>query len=239
MISIRNLNHRFGDWPVLHDINLELKEHRIALIGTNGSGKSTLARTLNGLLIPDQGEVLVDGVDVRRQPVEARRRVGFMFSDADSQIIMPTVAEDVGLGLRRFKYDKQRQREEVSRVLQRYGLERHAEHSAHLLSGGQKQMLALASVLVTQPKILICDEPTTLLDLHNVELFVETIRGLEQQVILLTHQLEIIEDFDRAIIIDQGRVWFDGAPLDAIARYKQLIRERRLKTSPVQREVAL
>lgn len=239
MISIRNLNHSFGDWPVLHDINLQLGEQRIALIGTNGSGKSTLARTLNGLLIPNQGEVLVDGVDVRRHPVEARRRVGFMFSDADSQIIMPTVAEDVGLGLRRFKYDPQRQHQEISRVLQRYGLERHAEHSAHLLSGGQKQMLALASVLVTEPKILICDEPTTLLDLYNVELFVETLRDLEQQVILLTHQLEIIEDFDRAIVIDQGRVWFDGTPKEAVACYRQLIRERRLKTRSAQPEVAL
>ncbi|WP_437882351.1 energy-coupling factor ABC transporter ATP-binding protein [Pseudomonas sp. LRF_L74] len=226
MISIRNLNHRYGDWPVLHDINLQLSERRIALIGANGSGKSTLARTFNGLLQPEQGEVHVNGVDVRRHPGEARRHVGFIFSDADSQIIMPTVAEDVALGLRRFKYDKARVKQEVDSLLQRYGLERHADHSAHLLSGGQKQMLALSSVLATQPKILICDEPTTLLDLHNVELFVQTLRGLEQQVILLTHQLEIIEDFDRVIVIDKGRVHFDGLPGEAIDQYKRLIRNR-------------
>lgn len=228
MISIRNLSHRYGDWPVLHDINLELAEQRIALIGANGSGKSTLARMLNGLLLPEQGEVFVNHIDVRRKPVEARRQVGFIFSDADSQIIMPTVAEDVALGLRRFNYTAQRAQEEVTAVLTRYGLHHHAEHSAHLLSGGQKQMLALASVLATRPKVLICDEPTTLLDLHNVELFVETIRGLEQQVILLTHQLEIIEDFDRVLVIDEGRVYFDGAPLEAIARYQARVRARRI-----------
>lgn len=227
MISIRNLSHRYDDWPVLHDISLELEEQRIALIGANGSGKSTLARMLNGLLLPEQGEVFVNGVDVRRKPVEARRQVGFIFSDADSQIIMPTVAEDVALGLRRFNYTPQRAREEVTSVLKRYGLHRHAEHSAHLLSGGQKQMLALASVLATRPNVLICDEPTTLLDLHNVELFVETIRGLDQQVILLTHQLEIIEDFDRVLVIDEGRVYFDGAPHEAIARYQARVRSRR------------
>lgn len=227
MISIRNLSHRYGDWAVLHDINLELTEHRIALIGANGSGKSTLARMLNGLLVPREGSVWVGGVDVREDPVRVRQQVGFMFSDADSQIIMPTVAEDVALGLRRFKYDKQRIDQEVQALLSRFGLARHASHSAHVLSGGQKQMLALASVLASGPRLLICDEPTTLLDLHNVELFVDTLRGLEQQVILLTHQLEIIEDFDRVLVIDQGRVYFDGAPDEAVARYKTLIRKRR------------
>ncbi len=228
MISIRNLSHSFGDWPVLHDINLELKEQRIAFIGANGNGKSTLARMLNGLLIPQRGDVVVNGVEVRRHPVQARQRVGFIFSDADSQIIMPTVAEDVALGLRRFGYDKLRTQREVDALLARFGLQEHAEHSAHLLSGGQKQMLALASVLATQPQILICDEPTTLLDLHNVEIFVDTLRRLEQQVILLTHQLEIIEDFDRVVVIDRGRVFYDGLPAEAVSRYRALIRARRV-----------
>lgn len=228
MISIRNLSHSFGDWPVLHDINLELKEQRIAFIGANGNGKSTLARMLNGLLIPQKGDVVVNGVEVRRHPVQARQQVGFIFSDADSQIIMPTVAEDVALGLRRLGYDKQRTLRAVDALLARFGLQQHAEHSAHLLSGGQKQMLALASVLATEPQILICDEPTTLLDLHNVEIFVETLRQLEQQVILLTHQLEIIEDFDRVVVIDRGRVFYDGPPAEAVPRYRALIRARRV-----------
>lgn len=226
MISVQGISHSFGDWVALRNVSLELTEKRIAIIGANGGGKSTLARMLNGLLIPEQGKVLVNGIDTKVNPIEARRHVGFIFSDADSQIIMPTVQEDVALGLRWKKMKKEQVQQEVMEILKRFNLHRHADHPAHSLSGGQKQMLALAAVLVTEPKILICDEPTTLLDFHNVNVFVNTIRGLEQQVILLTHQLEIIEDFDRVLVVDQGQIYFDGKPQDAIQKYKALVNSR-------------
>jgi len=229
MISVQGISHNFGDWVALRNISLELTEKRIAIIGANGGGKSTLARMLNGLLIPNQGKVLVNGIDTKLNPIEARRNVGFIFSDADSQIIMPTVQEDVALGLRWKKLKKEVVHAEVQSILKRFNLHRHADHPAHSLSGGQKQMLALASVLVTDPQILICDEPTTLLDFHNVNVFVNTIRGLDQQVILLTHQLEIIGDFDRVLVVDQGQIYFDGLPAAAISQYKQLIENRLLE----------
>ena len=223
MISVQSISHSFGDWIALRNISLELTEKRIAIIGANGGGKSTLARMLNGLLLPEQGKVLVNGIDTKLNPIEARRNVGFIFSDADSQIIMPTVQEDVALGLRWKKLKKETVKAEVMQILKRFNLHRHADHPAHSLSGGQKQMLALASVLVTDPKILICDEPTTLLDFHNVKVFVKTIQSLEQQVILLTHQLEIIEDFDRVLVVDQGQIYFDGKPAEAVQKYKALV----------------
>jgi biotin transport system ATP-binding protein len=226
MISLQNVSHDFDGFDVLREVSLDLHEHRIAFIGANGSGKSTLARTLNGLLVPRRGTVLVDGLDTRRNAVQVRRRVGFMFSDANHQIIMPSVAEDVALGLRGQKLSKQEKADIVAEVLDRYGLLALSNHSAHLLSGGQKQMLALASVLVTQPDILICDEPTTLLDLHNVQIFLDTVGNLSQQVILMTHHLEIIEDFDRVILMDRGQVHFDGSPQDAVAAYRRLISNR-------------
>lgn len=226
MISVQGISHSFGDWIALRNISLELTEKRIAIIGANGGGKSTLARMLNGLLLPEQGKVLVNGIDTKQNPIEARRNVGFIFSDADSQIIMPTVQEDVALGLRWKKLRKEVVKDEVMQILKRFNLHRHADHPAHSLSGGQKQMLALASVLVTDPKILICDEPTTLLDFHNVNVFVKTIRSLDQQVILLTHQLEIIEDFDRVLVVDQGQIYFDGKPTEAIQKYKSLVENR-------------
>jgi biotin transport system ATP-binding protein len=226
MISLQNVSHDFGGFDVLREVSLDLHEHRIAFIGANGSGKSTLARTLNGLLVPRRGTILVDGLDTRRNAVQVRRRVGFMFSDANHQIIMPSVAEDVALGLRGQKLSKLEKADIVAEVLERYGLSALSNHSAHLLSGGQKQMLALASVLVTQPDILICDEPTTLLDLHNVQIFLDTVGNLSQQVILMTHHLEIIEDYDRAILMDRGRVHFDGSPQDAVAAYRHLISNR-------------
>ena len=226
MITLQDVSHDFDGFEVLRDISLELREHRIAFIGANGSGKSTLARTLNGLLVPRHGSVAVDGVDTRRNAVRVRRRVGFIFSDANHQIIMPTVAEDVALGLRGQKLSKPEKAEIVAEVLDRYGLSGLSGHPAHLLSGGQKQMLALASVLITDPDILVCDEPTTLLDLHNVQIFLDTVRNLRQQVILMTHHLEIIEDFDRAIVMDRGQVHFDGCPREAVAAYRHLIGSR-------------
>ncbi|WP_461186618.1 energy-coupling factor ABC transporter ATP-binding protein [Arthrobacter sp. Z4-13] len=226
MISLNDVSHDFDGFDVLREVSLDLREHRVAFIGANGSGKSTLARTLNGLLIPRRGSVLVDGVDTRKNAVQVRRRVGFMFSDANHQIIMPSVAEDVALGLRGQKLSKVEKAAIVAEALDRYGLSELSSHSAHLLSGGQKQMLALASVLVTQPDILICDEPTTLLDLHNVQIFLETIGNLSQQVILMTHHLEIIEDFDRVILMDRGQVHFDGSPQDAVSAYRRLIGNR-------------
>lgn len=226
MIALQDVSHDFDGFQVLQEVSLDLHEHRIAFIGANGSGKSTLARTFNGLLVPRHGSVVVDGTDTRRDSGRVRRKVGFMFSDANHQIIMPTVAEDVALGLRGQKLSKREKADIVAEILDRYGLLELTDHSAHLLSGGQKQMLALASVLVTKPEILVCDEPTTLLDLHNVQVFLDTIATLNQQVILMTHHLEIIEDFDRVIVMDRGRVHFDGMPREAVASYRYLISSR-------------
>lgn len=223
MISLHDVRHDFTGFSALNGVSLNLVEKRIALIGANGSGKSTLARTLNGLLVPRHGDVFVDGVSTREDPVRARRHVGFIFSNADNQIIMPTVQEDVELGLRGRGLGKAEIRERSGEILERFGLGGHLDHSAHTLSGGQKQMLSLASVLVTEPKILICDEPTTLLDLRNVARFVDVLRELPQQVILLTHHLDIIDDFDRTIVMENGSVLFDGAPAEAVAVYRESV----------------
>ncbi|RCV52020.1 energy-coupling factor ABC transporter ATP-binding protein [Marinitenerispora sediminis] len=226
MLQLENVTHAYDGRMVLRDVSVRITEHRVALIGANGSGKSTLARLLNGLVVPESGRVLVDGQDTRRHARAIRRRVGFVFSDADTQIIMPTVAEDVAVGLRGAGLTPAETAARVDDVLRRHGLADHRDHPAHLLSGGQKQMLALASVLVTDPDILVCDEPTTLLDLHNVRVIADTLRGLRQQVVLLTHHLEMIADFDRTLVMDGGRIVFDGAPDAAVAFYRDLMERR-------------
>lgn len=224
MLRLQGVSHAYDGRAVLRDVDLELSEHRIGVIGANGSGKSTLARTLNGLVLPDSGRVLLDGLNTRRHAREIRRRVGFVFSDASAQIVMPTVAEDVAIGLRRSGLSADEQRARVDAVLERHGLAGHRDHPAHLLSGGQRQMLALASVLVTEPEVLVCDEPTTLLDLRNTAVIEETLRALPQQVVLLTHHLDALTAFDRVLVMDEGRVVFDGAPAEAIAYYTALMR---------------
>ncbi|WP_017622444.1 energy-coupling factor ABC transporter ATP-binding protein [Nocardiopsis chromatogenes] len=232
MIELRDVSHAYGDRPVLRGISLDLTEHRIGIIGANGSGKSSLARTLNGLVVPDSGTVRVDGRDTRRDPRAARRRVGFVFSDASTQILMPTVAEDVALGLRRAGLTADETRTRVDAVLDRHGLLDHRDHPAHLLSGGQKQMLALASVLVTKPDVLVCDEPTTLLDMHNARVIERTLRSLPQRLVLLTHQLDMLQGFDRVLVMDGGRVVFDGAPDEATAHYTALMDARAASMEP-------
>lgn len=223
MLRLEGVFHSYDGRPVLQEIDLDLVEHRIGVIGANGSGKSTLARTLNGLVLPDRGKVSLGEWNTREHARRIRRRVGFVFSDAANQIIMPTVAEDVEIGLRRLVPDRRDRDRRVDAALQRYGLDGHRDHPGHLLSGGQKQLLALASVLVTEPEVVVFDEPTTLLDLRNTRMVHRTIAALEQQVVLFTHDLDLLEGFDRVVVIDAGRVVFDGKPHASVEYYTQLM----------------
>jgi biotin transport system ATP-binding protein len=226
VIEIDAVSHRYAgasDRLVLDELTVRLEQQRIGVIGANGSGKSTFARLLNGLVLPTAGTVTVDGLDTRRQGREVRRRVGFCFTDPDAQIVMPTVAEDVGFSLRKRGLSKTELRARVESALSTYGLAGHADHPAHLLSGGQKQLLALAAVLVTEPSVLVLDEPTTLLDLRNARMIGELLATLPQQVVLATHQLELLAGYDRVLVFDEGRLVFDGAVDDAVGYYRKLM----------------
>ncbi len=209
---------------VLRAVSVTLTERRIGIVGANGSGKSTFARLLNGLIIPAHGTVTVDGLDTRRQSRQVRRKVGFCFTIPDSQIVMPTVAEDIAFGLRRRGLSAADVRERVAPMLELSGLAGHADHPTHLLSGGQKQLLALASVLVTEPEVLVLDEPTTLLDVRNARRVHALIDSLEQQVVVVSHQLELLDSFDRVLVFDDAELVHDGPPADAIAGYLELMR---------------
>lgn len=223
MIRIEGVSHRYGDREVLSNIDLALVEDRIGVIGANGSGKSTLARLLNGLVVPSTGRVLVDGLDTARDGAGVRRKVAFVFSDPDAQIVMPTVAEDVAFSLRRQGLSKTEVAGRVRDILVRYGLGGHADHPAHLLSSGQKQLLALAAVLVTEPEVLVCDEPTTLLDLRNSRQVAGLLAGLVQRVVLITHDLDLLRGWQRVLVIDRGRVVADGPAEQSISHYHALM----------------
>jgi biotin transport system ATP-binding protein len=225
-IELRGVGHVYGDRVVLLDIDLQLTERRIGIVGANGSGKSTFARLLNGLVVPTTGTVLVDGLDTRTHVREVRRRVGFVFQDPDAQIVHPTVAEDAAYGLENQGVPAAERAERVAEVLARYGLAGHADHPAHLLSGGQKQLLAIAGVLVMRPARIVFDEPTTLLDLVNTRRVAEIIEELEQQVVVVTHDLALLDGFDRVLVVDGGRVVTDGPPDSSVAAYRALMVHR-------------
>lgn len=210
--------------PLLRDLNLRLTEHRVGIIGSNGSGKSTLARLINGLHLPTAGSVRVDGLATSSQAKKIRRKVGFLFSDADNQILMPSVIEDVEFTLRPLRLEARTRRARAEAALERLGIARLAHQSPHQLSGGEKQLLALASILVGEPEIIAADEPTTLLDLHNRRRVQKIFAQLEQQLIVVTHDLELLEGYDRILRVDAGRVTADRSGDEAasvIANYQR------------------
>ena len=218
-IRFEDVHLELGDRMVLRGITAELTEARVGIIGANGSGKSSLARTINALVQPTRGRVLLSGRDVATDAKGARRTVGFLFPDATSQIVMPTVREDLEFsvrGLSRAERDVK-----VAAALADSGLADHADHPCHLLSSGQQQQLALAAVLLVDPEIIVADEPTTLLDLRNQRAARERFAGLRQQLVLVTHHLDLLEDFDRVLLVAEGRIAADGAPAEVIDHYER------------------
>jgi len=209
-----------GDLLVLDTTSLDLTEQRIALIGPNGAGKSTLARLVNGLVTASTGRVTVGGLDPARDGKQVRRTVGFTFTDPAAQLVMPTVLEDIALSLRRTHRHRAERDQAARAVLARFGLEHLAERSVHGLSGGQRQLVALAGVLATEPDILVADEPTTLLDLRNARMIGDLLLGLRQQLVLVTHDLELAARCDRALLVDGGAVVADGPAAEVVEHYR-------------------
>ncbi|MEO9788690.1 MAG: ABC transporter ATP-binding protein, partial [Aurantimonas coralicida] len=186
------------------------------------SGKSTFARLLNGLVLPSEGSVTVDGLDTRSSGKEVRRLVGFVFQNPDNQIVYPTVAEDIAFGLKGRGLDKPAIAARVAATLDRFGLTGMDDRLAHELSGGERQMLALAGVMATAPRWLVMDEPTTLLDLRNTRRVMDAVAALDQHVVFVTHDLDLIAGFDRVLVYEAGRLVADAAPAEAVAAYRAI-----------------
>lgn len=214
-----------GVVTLLGPVTGTLTERRVAVVGANGSGKSTLARLLNGLTLPSAGSVRVHGLDTAREGAAVRRRVGFLFTDPDAQVVMPTPVEDVALSLRRTGVPARERDARAREALARVGLADRADVPVRALSGGQRQLLALAAVLATEPDVLVCDEPTTLLDLRWRRAVDALLAGLPQQVVQVTHDLDAAARADRVLVVDAGRVVHDGPPGPALDAYRALMAE--------------
>ena len=227
LVEVAGVTHVFGEASsrrtVLSDVDVGFDEQRIGIIGANGSGKSTFARLLNGLIVPTDGSVTVDGLSTARHGREIRRRVGFCFTDPDAQIVMPTVGEDVAFSLRSADLSKDEVRRRVATTLERFGLADLVDHPSHLLSGGQKQLLALAAVLVNEPDLIVMDEPTTLLDLRNARMIGDVVAQLDTQVVLVTHHLDLLQGFDRVLVFNEAHLVCDASPSEATEFYRRLM----------------
>jgi biotin transport system ATP-binding protein len=221
MIRVSGLGVEIDGTRILTDVTASLAQPRIAVIGANGSGKSTFARTLNGLVAPSEGTIEVAGVDVVRDKKSARSAVGFLFSNPDAQILLPTPLEDVELSLKAAGVPRGERTARALAELEKSGLAAHAHQPAYSLSGGQKQLLALAAVLVRRPRVLVADEPTTLLDLGNTRMIGELLMGgIAEQVVIVTHDLELAARCDVALRFDTGRLAQIGEPAEVIETYR-------------------
>lgn len=223
MIEFHDVSHRFGERTILRDIDLSITQRRVAVVGGNGSGKSTLARLFNALLVPSAGRVVIDGLDTRTDAKAIRRKVGFVFQNPDAQIVMPLVEEDIAFGLKNLRLPKEEIARKIDDVLARYNLLHLRHQHTHNLSGGEKQLLALSSVLVMEPEYLVFDEPTTLLDLRNKRMMVRVMADLPQTAIVISHDLDMLEGYDRVLVLHEGRVIADGPPGSTIRRYIEIM----------------
>lgn len=222
ILEAKDLTHVFPDGTVgIQDINLQVHNGEFIIIaGANGSGKTVFIRHLNGLLVPTKGKVFIDGKTITKNIVEARKKIGLIFQDSDSQIVGQTVAEEVAFGPENLNLPRHEVEKIVSESLEIVGLSDLSDHSPHTLSGGQKRKLAVAGVLAMKPQIIMFDEPFTGLDYLGVVQVLKQLIQLHKSghtIILITHELEkVLAHADRLVIIHKGKLVEDGKPEDVI-----------------------
>lgn len=221
-IAFQHVNFGVGGKSIIDDLSCRLQVSRLAVLGTNGSGKSSFLRLIDGLEQASSGTMSVMGMNPAKQAKALHRRVGFVFTNPDTQIIMPTVREDISFSLRGMKLSKEEGERRVEECLRAFGLSEHAQTPAHSLSGGQKQMLALAAVLLRGPDLVIADEPTTMLDLPNAQMIGDyLIEHLARPVIIATHDLTLASRCDQAVRFANGRLVEEGSAQEVIEHYRQ------------------
>ena len=211
------------------DVDLDVKAGDfVAILGHNGSGKSTLAKHLNALLIPTEGTLYVDGKDTKDESKlwEIRQSAGMVFQNPDNQIIGTIVDEDVGFGPENMGVPSAEIWKRVEKSLKAVGMWEYRDHSPNKLSGGQKQRVAIAGVVAMQPKCIVLDEPTAMLDPNGRREVIRTVQELNRQehvtVILITHYMEEVIEADRIIVMDQGRVVMQGTPKEVFSHVEEL-----------------
>lgn len=221
-IQFDNAGAAYADHVALKPLTLQVSERRVGVIGLNGSGKTTFARMINGLVPPSSGRVLTNGHDTRTEAAKARAAVGYVFQNPANQIVLPLVRDDIALGLQSRRLAKPDVDLAVENVLARLHAGHLVNRRAHELSGGEVQLAALASVLVTAPDIVIMDEPTNQLDLRNRNLVESTIHALPENVIVVTHDLALLSTFERVLLFHEGNLIHDGQAAATIDRYLAL-----------------
>ena len=214
---------------VFEDMNITVEEGTfVAILGTNGCGKSTLAKHFNSILLPTGGKVWVCGIDTSNEDriMQVRRNVGMVFQNPDNQIVANVVEEDVAFGPENLGVSSPEIRHRVNKALKQVGMYEYREHAPHLLSGGQKQRIAIAGVIAMQPKCIVLDEPTAMLDPRGRREVIDTIGRLNDEkgitVVLITHHMDEAARADRVVVLHKGKVAADGTPREVFSQVELL-----------------
>ena len=215
--------------PVFADLNLTIEEGSfVAVLGTNGCGKSTLAKHFNAILLPSGGKVYVCGIDTANEDrlITIRRNVGMVFQNPDNQIVANVVEEDVAFGPENLGFASPEIRRRVDSALKQVEMYEYREHAPHLLSGGQKQRVAIAGIIAMEPRCIVLDEPTAMLDPRGRREVIDTIGRLNREkgitVVLITHHMDEAAKADRVVVLNKGKVAADGTPQQVFAQVELL-----------------
>ena len=235
MVECRNLVFKYTasenqeEKIAINDVNLQITEGEfIAILGHNGSGKSTMAKHMNALLIPTDGKMLVNKMDTSdmNNLWNVRETAGMVFQNPDNQLVATIVEEDVAFGPENLGVPPEEIRKRVDEALERVGMSEYKRHAPHLLSGGQKQRIAIAGILAMQPKCIIFDEPTAMLDPSGRKEVLDTIIDLNRNygitVILITHYMDEAAKADRIVVMDKGKLILDGKPRDVFSNVEKI-----------------
>jgi energy-coupling factor transport system ATP-binding protein len=234
IISFKQVHYTYpGDeLESLCGVDLEIEQGEfVAVLGHNGSGKSTLAKHMNAILVPDEGKVVIDGIDSSAEDdvYEIRRRVGMVFQNPDNQIVANVVEDDVAFAPENLGVPSAEIRERVDAALKQVGMYEYRTHAPHLLSGGQKQRVAIAGVIAMQPKIIVLDEPTAMLDPQGREEVLSTVTKLCREkgmtVVLITHHMDECVGADKLVIMSNGYIKAVGTPAEIFSDVEMMARE--------------
>ena len=220
MLEIKKLNYSYPDGKkALKDINIKIDDNEtIGIVGANGAGKSTLIKTIVGIFLTDQGEIIVDGEKVTKKTLNSiRKKVGVVFQNPDDQLFMNKVYDDIAFGPRNYKLTEEKVKEKVERVMKELNIENLKDRSPNNLSGGEKRKVAIATVLSMEPSIILFDEPTSFLDPKGKRILIETLKGINTTKIIATHDLDMVKDnCKRVIVLKEGQVVADGEPKEIL-----------------------
>ncbi len=220
-ISLHNVQYQVNDRTIIDNLNLELTEKRVGIVGRNGSGKSTLAKLIGGLIKPTCGEISVNDIDVYLDRKNAIKTVGMVFQNPDHQIIFPTVSQELSFGLNSIGYSKKASLELALKVLENFGKSHWAERPVSSLSEGQKHLVCLLSVLAMQPSVIILDEPFTGPDIPTVRILSRFLATLDQTILLISHDPLTLTDFDQVLWLEGGKIVLNGEPSMVLEEFKK------------------